>query len=88
MLHHAFTYGTDSCFYLIASHAQLLYNLHITFPEDLLDAYGTVLDWLYEQTLEQFYEPGNGVPDVSPLVMDEFNNNKKLKGVNMTEHTF
>ena len=64
VLHHAYTSGTDSCFYLISSQSVLIYIMHIQFQSDLLESYGAVLDWLYSKTLQQFYDPSDVVPEM------------------------
>ncbi len=87
ILHHAYAYGTDSCFYLIASDSALYYTVLVTFPDELLESYAAVTDWLYEEVLQQFYVPDNEVPEVTPTIIDAFKD-KRLKSLKMTTHAF
>ena len=34
------------------------------------ESYGIVAEWLFDQTLNEFYVEGDEVPEVSPTVMD------------------
>ena len=87
VLHHAYTYGTNSCFYLISSHRALMYIVKINFSEDFLDSYEAVTDWLYTNTLEQFYTQGNEVPNVWPAVKDALKD-PRFESLKITEHGF
>ena len=47
MLHYAYTYGTDHCYYAVCSHIALLYLIQINFRNSLLHAYQSITGWLY-----------------------------------------
>ena len=44
VLHHVYSYGTESCYYLISSHDALLYIIKMIFSGELLDSYEEVTD--------------------------------------------
>lgn len=57
IIHHAFTYGANKTSFLVGGpHRNVLYGLIVTFEDDLLENYGKVLDYLYENGLKTFYE--------------------------------
>ena len=45
VLHHAYTYNSLNCWYLISSHISLFYMVSIRLIEELMNAYGDMLDW-------------------------------------------
>ena len=61
--------------------------MHIQFQSDLLQSYGAVLDLVYSETLQQFYDPSDVVPEMLQVAKKAFKS-KKLKSLNMTEHAF
>ena len=87
VLHHAYTYGVNQCYYLIYSHASLLYVLHINFRQSLLLSYSVVTDWLYGQLYKQFYVPGNEVPAMSSEIKEAIKD-PRFEHLKMSEHTF
>ena len=87
ILHHAYTYGTKSCYYVISSHAALLYVLKINFSVDLLNAYENITDWLYEETLTTFYTKNFEVPKM-PDAIKQALKDKRFTHLKMTEHEF
>ena len=87
ILNHAYTYGTNSCYYVICSHAALLYVLKVNFSDDLLDAYKDVTDWFYTETLTPFYAKNFEVPEM-PEKFKQALKDKRFAHLKMTEHTF
>eukprot|EP00986_Skeletonema_menzelii_P000918 scaffold258_cov80-Skeletonema_menzelii.AAC.1 len=56
ILHHAYTYGLNKTVFLVGSpEGRLLYGLIVTFEDELLTAYGEVLEYLYKSGLHLFY---------------------------------
>ena len=57
ILHHAYTFGTTRTTFLVGDpRGKILYGLVVTFEESLLENYGNILDYLYENGLKTFYE--------------------------------
>jgi len=79
--------SSDSCFYLISSHKELLYNLRIDFPNDLMESYANIMLWLIDETLAPFWDNSEDVPYLWPLVKNAFKSDK-LKSLNISEHAF
>ena len=56
VLHHAFTYKHDRTTLLVGDpQGNIMYGLIITFDSELLEDYGKVLDFMYENGLDKFY---------------------------------
>lgn len=87
-MHHTYTFGADSCFYLISSTSQLMYALRIRFKSELLEAYGDVLKWLHDQVLKPFWVEGSNVPDVWTPEVEKAFSSRKLKSLKMNQHAF
>ena len=87
VLHHAYSYGTDSCYYLISSHDALLYMIKIKLSGELLDLYEDVTDWLHKRTLKSFYAKGAEVPAMPEITKQAFKD-KHFAHLKMTEHSF
>ena len=89
ILHHAFTYQSNSCFYLISSHLKLFYSVHVAFGDELLESYTNINKWLHEQVMEPFYAPDESgkVPDLWDSVEEVFDD-ALLKHVKMSKHAF
>ena len=89
ILYHAFTYQSNSCFYLISSHLKLFYSVHVAFEDELLESYTKINKWLHEQVMEPFYAPDESgkVPDLWDLVEEVFDD-ALLKYAKMTKHAF
>jgi len=63
-----------------------MYIVRINFSKDLLESYAAITDWLYGQTLSEFYVPGNEVPQMSPLIKEEFSDKRFKKTENDTSY--
>lgn len=70
VLHHAFTYKNDRTALLVGDpHGNIMYGLIITFDSKLLDDYGKVLDFMYENGLDKFYS--NNLEDLPKKFIEE-----------------
>ena len=57
ILHRAYTYGTNQTTFLVGDpQGKILYGLVVTFEESLLENYGKVLEYLYQNGLKTFYK--------------------------------
>ena len=57
ILHHAYTYNRNTVAFLVGNpQGRILYRLIITFSRELLESYGQVMDFVYDQGLNVFYE--------------------------------
>ncbi|KAL7459870.1 hypothetical protein ACHAWC_011885 [Mediolabrus comicus] len=81
ILHHAYTYSRKRTTLLVGGpDGKLLYGIIVTFEDDVLNAYGQVLDFLYNSGLHLFYaaEKAGDLPlDTIKNVID---NDDTLKG--------
>ena len=80
ILHHAYTYGQNTTAFIVGNaQSKIMYGLIVTFEAQLLEMYGSVLKFLYENGLNVFYEKSI---DELPLKLIEsiLQNDKKLKG--------
>ena len=87
VLHHAYTYRIDRCYYAVNSHVALLYLILINFRNSLLHAYQSITDRLYDQVYAQFYVPGPEVPAMSPDLVTTLNDDR-LSHLKMSNHAF
>ena len=61
ILHHAYTYSCNKTTFLVGGpEGNLLYGLIVTFEDELLNAYGDVLEFLYNSGLHLFYSHNTG----------------------------
>ena len=87
VLHHAYTYETNRCYYAVCSHVSLLYLIQINFSNSLLDACQSITDWLYDQVYSQFYVPGPEVPAMSPDLVTALKDDR-FSHLKMSDHAF
>ena len=64
-----------------------MYIMKIIFSEDLLESYETIIDWLYAKSFEQFYNKGNEVSVVWPVIKDAFKDSM-FESLKISRHSF
>ena len=87
VLQHAYTCGTDRCYYAVSSHVALLYLIQINFRNSLLHAYQSITDWLCDQVYAQFYVPEPEVPVMSPDLVTALKDDR-FSQLKMSNHAF
>jgi hypothetical protein len=87
LLHHAVTYNTATCIFLVGNDKHLMAIYHVIFAEELLSAYEEICVDFYETDLKVFYEPGKGLPTIPKEWMDALLSPKLLKR-HVTEKSF
>ncbi|EJK71390.1 hypothetical protein THAOC_07177, partial [Thalassiosira oceanica] len=58
-LHHAYVLGLSNCLHAVGNTRKLMSVCNMKFDDDLLEAYGQVIDLLYDSGLKIFYRGGN-----------------------------
>ena len=84
VLHHAKTFGMDSCIHAVGNTKNLLSVCKMNFPAPLLAAYERTLDFIYESGLNIFYKE-DGQDDI---VADEEEMKRIERAVVRHEKTF
>ena len=57
ILHHAYTYSKDTTTFLVGNaQGKIIFGLIVTFEDELLEKYGSVLKFMFENGLNLFYE--------------------------------
>ena len=87
MLHHAATYGSDSCFLLVGGDKDLMGIHHVFINPGLIEAYEAICCQFARNDLRQFYQPGMNVPDPPKKWMDAFLT-AKLRSLKMDKASF
>ena len=62
-LHHVFTNIAKRAIHAVGNHTHPIYGVIISFSDELLNAYGEVMDYLFDHYIKQFYGTDDDLPD-------------------------
>lgn len=88
LLHHAATYGSQDCVFLIGDDTSLIAVYFFAFDKRILESYKRVCFGIYEDHLAWVYIPGSRVPTPPPGWLDAFEKSKALKYLKMDHNSF